>query len=296
MKHSIVALAVGVAISSLVAPAYALTVSGSTASTSANITLNGLANTVTDGPAGSATSYATGLEDTGSELLAAMGESYAHADNTGHSDLRTLGPQYYFAFGTETSLTGSSTVHQSLVITNNDTAGSYVGFNFLITDGAIWLGFSNTYGSKSTISAGYSADIQVNGHSIWNSSAALMTDNVASNQLTLGGTTIGAIDPYLGFGYTWNDYSGMLNLGWLEQGESLTLDYYQSTFVDVHLEGMGYSHITSATFSDPFEFEGGPLFDAGDFVATTTPVPEPETVALMGAGLLALAFRRKKAS
>lgn len=293
MKHSALALAVGVA---LAAPAHALIVNSSTATTSAYVTRNGLTQSASDGPGSSATSHVYGAELVDGELVPSSGEAYAYGDSDGHSLVYSVGPQYTFTGGPELSLVAGSSVHQSVQITNDSSVGRYIGFSFLISEGYVSLGFSNTYGSNSVISAGYSADIQVNGQSIWNSAATLRTDAMEHNGATYSGTYIGDDSELKTFGnYYWNPYDGLLNLGWLNPGESLTLDYYQSTFVDVFLEGMGYSHTTSALFRDPFEFEDGPLFTPDNFVQTTTPVPEPETVALMGAGLAALAFRRKKA-
>lgn len=306
MKVKQLALAIGISFTALAAlPSHALIITN-TVETSATINVNGDIKTdkSSAGLSGSSDVYGTLIPvvpDNGEQWV---GGSNAYGDYTGHSKLQSQGIHYedagFFALPLEIN-TSASVLHKA-VITNDSSSAQNLDFSFLINAGGIGLGYSSLYESGSYINAGYSASITVDGISIWNSGAKTeLTYGFASSDanVTFTGTSLGgAIESeYAKDSYIWDDYYGSLNLGVLGAGKSLTLEYQINTYVNEYFSTSGYSHTPHAYFEDPFQFNTSPLFAVDRFTTSavdTTEVPEPAGTLLLGAGLAALVFRRRK--
>lgn len=307
MKANELALAIGITFTAIIAaPSYALIITN-TVEASTMINVNG--NIKTDSSA-SETHASSNIYDTLIPVIASNGElwvggSSAEGDYTGHSKLASHGLYYEDAgfFALPLSISTSASILHTAVITNNSASAQNLGFNFLINAGGIGLGYSGVYDSESYINAGYKATISIDGTSVWHSGAksefryGLTNDDI----FTSTGTSLGdgKWDQYPDRDrYEWDNYYGALNLGVLDAGKSMTLTYLINTYVNEYFITNGYSHSPRAYFEDPFEFNSTPLFALDNFtitpINTPSPVPEPTGTLLLGAGLAALAFRRRK--
>jgi PEP-CTERM motif len=87
-------------------------------------------------------------------------------------------------------------------------------------------------------------------------------------------------------------YNTSLNLGSVAAGDSLTVRYV----VDIATETDTYSGVSSVSFDDPAGLALGNMRPHDAALSFATPVPEPETVSLMaaGLGLMAAAARRRR--
>lgn len=305
MKINKLALAIGITFSTIASmPSYALLITSSSTSTT-SVSINGSTATNTDGPAAntySETSHSQTLTPAPHiNGLNIHGSSSAYGKDTGESGLKSYGNPFMDRgfLGESLDLKSSAQVLHTATITNDTSVGQNVDFSFLILSGELGLGYSSNYGDVNTlIQSGYTADIRLNGVSLWNSAASLTAVNDWWNGqgLSTSGTTIGALNGE-GTSYQWGNYSGALNLGFLAAGASLTLEYQLNTYVNEYLADAGYAHTPQARFDDPFAFSTRPIFDVSNFVTsnsgTPTDVPEPAGTLLLGAGLAALAFRRR---
>lgn len=291
-KVKALSLAIGLSASSLAVPSYALLIS-STVESSASITINnGQTYTDTNGP--SQTSVNSAKFNT-PDYNYPYGGSSAQADISGNTQVLSMGPWYTqiaqhfsapFTFETYANATYKA------VITNDSTTTQNLNFNFMIAGGTI-TSRSEQIQNNNYITAGYSADILINGVNSWNSAAQAKHDS-SGQSVSFSGTNLGgtASEDY----YYWDNHSNSLSLGFLNPGQSLTIEYSLKTYVNEFFQDDGYSYTPYASIGDPFDFNASPLFAADKFVDAGTPstnVSEPLGVALLGAGLAGLAFRRK---
>lgn len=296
MKLNSLAIAVGISVALAASSSHALLISSSVESSVA-ITLNGVTNQVTDGPGSSTNSslwehpdhrYVGGGEATGTE--------------EGVNSLRSEGPWYAQIDHLYDNLpleyqTVSKVTHKA-VITNDSSTAQNIDFDFLIDQGFISHGWSSIYGNADDfVTAGYSANISLNGNSLWYSAGESRADfndySLSLSGINMGGTASNGT-------YSWDNFAGNLNLGLLNAGQAITLEYSLATYVNEYFQERGYSYTPHARIGDPFNFNTTPVFSPDNFIVTPadpgnpTDVPEPAGTLLLGAGLAALAFRRRK--
>ncbi len=228
------------------------------------------------------------------------------------------------ADGSGESYTSWSGISWADSYTNTSLTAEDIAFDFLI-----WGGSLGTYGVNAageSASASYWIDILVNGTSAWSSSATLTTTSGGSAVTEAGTSLGGTLSTWSGDGgnYFWTDTTASLDLGTLDVGETLTLEYIMGTsatgigvmdtgtncygeegeFLDSdggfqEEEGyFGCGGVSSYTgIGDPFGFSASaPLAPTISGTAVAS-VPEPETFLLLGAGAFAMTFvsrRRKK--
>lgn len=181
---------------------------------------------------------------------------------------------------------------QSYTVTNDDGFDQFFDFTFNIENGSIdsscgddGYGYGDGYGTGAACGDGdegaadYSAEIRLNGATIWESSASLVTSDggsvFSSSGVALG--TYFADDSF----YYWSEQTFTIDLGLIAAGESFDLDY------EVRVGANGSNGGGRAQFGDPSGFGA-----TGSPFGSTPTVPEPGTLALLAPALLGLRLWR----
>jgi hypothetical protein len=191
--------------------------------------------------------------------------------------------------------------------------------NFLISAGAletIAREIPPRAGVDADLQAGYNIAIRAGANTLFESAATLRMIGdwpntfTTTSSLTLSGVDLGGVLTHPQTGapdrwlYEWGDFMGSVELGVLNPGESLMIDYDVSTFVIAGIDKCATSDCAArASIGDPFEVNGnipdnamssiGGASTISSSPADPTAVPEPGTLPLFALSLLALGLCRR---
>lgn len=219
----------------------------------------------------------------------------------------------------------SGTASWSNSFTNTGTTAISLVASFLIENGSVYI---ENYG-PGTVTAGVSAEIKVDGNAVFTSAVDMEVVDGGTAQLTQTGALLESPFESLnnGYGnYSWGATLGTLNLGLLAPSQTVTVDYVLASYVTSNITtcgGGGYGYTSgldngyggdgyggdgyggdgyggescyyanaTARIGDPIEVQGPAFVVSMNEVST----PEPASAAVLGAGLAALAFRRRRAA
>ncbi|MCP5153045.1 MAG: PEP-CTERM sorting domain-containing protein [Ectothiorhodospiraceae bacterium] len=184
-------------------------------------------------------------------------------------------------------------------IDNTSPEAQAFAMDFRISAGALDLrAFELLPGPGQSMTAGYEARIRVNGVEVFVSTATLRFGS--SPTLVTGGTDLGGslATTTQRRTYSWGDFLGTLDLGVLDAGESLTLDYTMRTFTSADFR-CGSSEFSTcgqgtARIGDPLSFSQVGVPGSITTSPVVAGVPEPGALSLVALGLVGgLAARRK---
>lgn len=186
----------------------------------------------------------------------------------------------------------SATWHDSIV--NTSGAAQTYQFNLSLTNAGINMGGWSADVSTRDYRSSFSADILVNGVSVWHAERG-MTEDGNGFHLNSAGADIGAgslrVNGQYGY-YSLPDYQGSVSLGQLAAGQSADIRYVLTSraYWD-DPDGCAYEcgHV-SASLGDPLSIGGTHI--------SVSAVPEADTYAMLlgGLGLLGLVARRRRSA
>jgi hypothetical protein len=160
-------------------------------------------------------------------------------------------------FGSRSSGSGvydlSAAFHITETVTNNTATAQNAIFNFNITPGMLMNTTTSMIGSE-FVKAGIKFDIKRDGNAVWGSQAELLT-NTSGTSFTTSGTNLYAMSNPTYYTIAGGAFS--INLGTLNAGQSLTLDYDLSTFAMGNAPGHGGTTVPASTFTVPGQWIQG---------------------------------------
>jgi hypothetical protein len=190
---------------------------------------------------------ASGSAATGVDVLAFPSDAngytagiHTYGGLDGNFGSRSSGYGYY-------DVTGLFSITQS--ITNSTAVAQRARFNFYITPGLLQNDVrSDLSTSGNYVAAGIKFDITRNGASVWNSGASLRTD-ASGTAYSQTGTNIYTQTDARTYDIGGGHYEA--DLGVINAGESITLQYKLSTLANGHAPGGGAFTIPAQTFTVP---------------------------------------------
>lgn len=235
----------------------------------------------------------------------ASGDAYASAwgDDSGDMFARSSGGGSFDA---------DSSIRQSVEFTNTTATAQNYSFDFTINNGSLSAYDYNTLAVGEYVQAANDVAIMLNGVDIFTSQATLMLTD-SGTTLTTGGIELGTYTTNSDY-YSWGTYTGTLDLGIFNPGESFLLEYDILTSADSNIsssfgcesEGYGdfgngdwigeefsfcYSNYGASRFGDPNSINGMPI---SPLTVTSVSVPEPGMLFLLAGGVAGLAFAGRK--
>lgn len=225
--------------------------------------------------------------------------SNARANNTGG---------FYNTSGSAGNGSSSSTTKQTFNVQNGGQSQFY-NFNFDVMNGSLDLSCGQDgYGGPqteavspsdctdgSTGSAQYTAEIFLNGESIWSSFASL---TIFGGTVEYEATGVLLNDNYVdGQYYGWNESSFEIDLGLIDANSVFELSYIVTTKVETDVSEVSPDDIFSNYFQSYAQFGDPSYFDTsrtGNSVTAANSVNAPLTLSLLGLGLFGLVRNQKR--
>ena len=172
--------------------------------------------------------------------------------------------------------------------TNNSGQAQNYTFNFGLFNSLT----ASTFSIDGAVQAGFSADIFLNGVSVWHTSQNLFVDDVGPHLSSTGvdigpGQVIGTPNTFAFNAGLSNNYLGALNLGTLANGGTFTVQYVVSSFGGEMANNSNCGWECQKATSNT---------DGWGNINQVSAVPEPETYALLlaGLGVISSVARRRK--
>ncbi len=210
------------------------------------------------------------------------------------------------------SFDADSSIRQSVEFTNTTGTTQNYFFDFTINNGSLSAYDYDALVVGEYVQAANDVAIMLNGVDIFTSQATLMSTD-SGTILTTGGIELGTYTTDSDY-YSWGTYTGTLDLGIFNPGESFLLEYDILTSADSNVsssfdcggDGYGspgndgwweeefgscYSNYGVSRFGDPFGINGMPI---SPLTVTNVSVPEPSMLFLLAGGVAGLAFAGRK--
>lgn len=200
----------------------------------------------------------------------------------------------------------SELVYEAVVTNPTDTPMD-LNFHFFIGRGRVGIDHQS-YGDAFSGSAALDATITWNDVELWRVYLGMTGsgtfDGVSSIEtysptIEKSASAAGFTAYESGSNIYYDPYAGTLGLGILGAHETRTLTYrvagsgYYTTDAEIDMYGYGGQAVVGNT--DPFDFEGRPVDEFGNALpGGIQPVPEPETWAMLGVGLVALGVESRR--
>lgn len=185
---------------------------------------------------------------------------------------------------------------------NNSGAVQSYQMNIALTNMKFTTHYWPDFLTGNVFSTGFLADVLVNGVSVWQTGQTFLSNDsvyqVSKVGFDLGNGSVTSVSGYgVDFWYELSDYSGTVNLGLFNAGDTIKVEYALSSFVFWNDPYCAYEcGRVSAQVADPLSIAETPRI----VLANTVPnndVPEPGAITLLSIALVGLALiqRRKQA-